>query len=176
MNREHKAESEKWKAFGLSVRFFALDFLDKRKAESKKQKAAGLSFLLFALGFLLPQCNNESPKFTQYYNQGEQLYSKHCSNCHQTDGRGLGRVYPPLNKSDYMENNLESVLCLIRNGKAGEISVNGVIFNQPMPGVPTLTDLEIAEIATYIYNTWDHKKGIIEVKDASRILENCATE
>ncbi len=114
-----------------------------------------------------------SIKFTQYYLQGEQLYQKHCSNCHQPDGTGLGRVYPPLHQSDFMTNNFEQVICLMKKGMEGEITVNGKEYNQPMPGVSTLTDLEIAEIATYIYNTWEHQRGIIEVSEASRILREC---
>ncbi len=132
----------------------------------------GLFFLIAA--FCLHSCGKQSsPKFRQYYVQGEQLYTKHCSNCHQADGSGLGRVYPPLNTSDYMEQNFEDVLCLMRHGTSGEMIVNGLQFNQPMPGIPTLTDIEIAEIATYIYNSWSHERGIIEVKDVSAVLENC---
>lgn len=125
-------------------------------------------------GLLLMRCGKTtSAKFKQYYVHGEQLYTKHCSNCHQPDGSGLGRVYPPLDTSDYMEKNFSDVLCLMRHGKTGEVIVNGESFNQAMPGVSSLTDLEIAEIATYIYNTWSHDRGIVEVKDVSRIVATC---
>lgn len=154
------------------------------KVESKKQKAVSslfqrfvlltLSFALFTCSIKSEKTNETSAKFQQYYNQGEFLYQKHCSNCHQKTGTGLGRVYPPLHQSDYMENNFNNVICLIRNGKKGELTVNKVSFNQPMPGVQTLTDLEIAEIVTYIYNTWDHKRGMVEVKEVSKILESCS--
>jgi hypothetical protein len=72
-----------------------------------------------------------------------------------------------------MEKNFKDVICLIRNGKKGELIVNGKTFNQPMPGIPTLTDLEIAEIATYIYNTWNHQHGIVEVTEVSQLLDSC---
>ncbi len=117
--------------------------------------------------------HTSSPKFEQYFVQGEQLYLKHCSNCHQRNGTGLGLVYPPLNKSDYLEHNFEEVVCLIKNGKKGELIVNGKSFNQAMPGIPSLSDLEIAEIATYIYNSWENEKGIVEVQVASGILTRC---
>ncbi|HEY0742994.1 MAG TPA: cytochrome c, partial [Chryseosolibacter sp.] len=55
----------------------------------------------------------------------------------------------------------------------GSLVVNGIEFNQPMPGVPTLSDLEVAQIATYIYNTWTHDRGIVEVKDVTAILQDC---
>jgi cytochrome c551 len=74
-----------------------------------------------------------------------------------------------------MENNFNEVICLIRHGKRGELIVNGQQFNQSMHGISTLSDLEIAEIATYIYNTWTRERGIVEVKEASRILEACKT-
>lgn len=137
-----------------------------------------LGLLAILIFFLLNACSsnkkpNESVKFQQYYVEGEQLYLKNCSNCHQKSGKGLGLVYPPLDESDYMDENLEEVICLIKNGKSGELRVNGKSYNLAMPGVPTLTDLEIAEIATYVYNTWTHNKGIIELQQVSRALANC---
>ena len=72
-----------------------------------------------------------------------------------------------------MDKNFEEVICLMRNGVRGEIIVNGIGFNQPMPPKPSLTEIEIAEIATYIYNTWSHSKGIIETKDVAEILTTC---
>lgn len=116
---------------------------------------------------------NSSAEFQQYYLQGEVLYTTHCSNCHQQNGTGLGLIYPPLNKSDFMENRFEDVLCLMRYGIEGEIVVNGKSYIQGMPGIPALTDLEIAQIATYIYNTWEHERGIIKVKDATTVLRSC---
>lgn len=141
------------------------------------------SFALFFVGYLMLftlSCDRAKQqndnKFTNYFRQGELLYTKHCSNCHQADGSGLGRLYPPLKQSDYMNENFEQVLCLMRNGIQGELTVNGVQYNQPMPGVPTLTDLEIAEIATYIYNAWGNERGLVDVKETERILNTCGGE
>ncbi len=137
-------------------------------------------FILLAVGLALLACvpeNQNNPgssvKFQQYYVEGEVLYKQHCSNCHQADGVGLGRVYPPLNQSDFMDKNFEEVICLIKYGRTGELSVNGIIYNQPMKGNPTLTDLEVAEIVTYIYNTWSNERGLIEVGEASTVLGRC---
>jgi cytochrome c551 len=118
--------------------------------------------------------NNSSVKFKQYYVQGKQLYLKHCSNCHQKSGVGLGRVYPPLDSSDFIDSNFSNVLCIIRNGREGELIVNGVSFNQKMPSNGTLTDLEIAEIATYIYNSWSRNRGLLDVQHVTSALDSCA--
>lgn len=158
---------------------------NKLTAESIEMKVQYISivfgFLLLAFGFQF--CSGKKSdsnisstatiKQQQYYVQGEQLYLKHCSNCHQKNGTGLGLLYPPLAKSDYVDNNFESVICLMRYGIEGELTVNGKSFNKAMPGIPSLSDLEIAEIATYLYNTWDHQRNSIELKDVSRILDSC---
>ncbi len=115
----------------------------------------------------------ESVKFQQYYVVGEQLYNKNCSNCHQKSGEGLGLLYPPLSKSDFMDNNVEKVFCLMKYGVSGEISVNALHYNKPMPGIPSLTELEIAELSTYIYNTWGHHKGIIETEQVVQVINAC---
>lgn len=121
-----------------------------------------------------PTGNNDgdSVKFQQYYNQGEQLYVQYCSNCHQKNGTGLGRVYPPLQQSDFVDQRLEEVICLMRNGRKGKLVVNGIEYNQAMPPT-TLSDLEIAEVATYLYNTWGRSRGIIEVSATSAQLQRC---
>jgi len=138
-------------------------------------------FLLFALSSFLSACstktespsNDNSVKFQQYYVKGEQHFLKTCSNCHQKTGKGLGLLYPPLDQSDFVDKNFEQVICLMKNGINGEIIVNGKGFNKAMPAIPSLTDIEVAEIATYIYNSWGRERGIVEVQDATRILLNC---
>lgn len=132
--------------------------------------------IAIGIGFWLLSCNSKPPKFQQYFVEGEQLYLKRCSNCHQKDGKGLGLVYPPLSPSDFMDQNPAEVICMIKKGRKGEIIVNGSMYNQPMPGVPSLTELEIAEIATYIYNTWGHEKGLVEVSAVRSALQQCANQ
>ena len=115
----------------------------------------------------------ESIKQKQYYIKGEQLYLKNCSNCHQQDGRGLGKLYPPIAEADFVEKNPEAVVCLIRFGIEGELTVNGIMYNMAMPPNPSLTDLEVAQISTYILNSWGHNAGLIDVKTVSPLLEQC---
>jgi hypothetical protein len=72
-----------------------------------------------------------------------------------------------------VDGNFERTLCVMKNGIEGELIVNGKSFNKKMPAIPSLTDIEVAEIATYIYNTWGREHGIVEVQDVSRILSQC---
>src|SRR5258708_17881049 len=139
-----------------------------------KFQISTLKFGIWNLIFVLSSCSLKDPKFQQYYAQGQVLYEKHCSNCHQKNGQGLGRVYPPLASSDYLNSNFEKSLCLMKYGTQGEIIVNGKGFNKAMPAIPSLTELEISEIATYIGNSWGSQQGLMDVTKASKVMSNCA--
>lgn len=112
-------------------------------------------------------------KFDQYMVNGTRLYEANCANCHQSQGEGLARLYPPLAGSDYLLENIPRAACIIKNGQAGEILVNGVVFNQMMPAMPGLTNLEIAEVITYISNSWGNEGGLQPVKEVDKWVADC---
>lgn len=101
---------------------------------------------------------------------GKEIYDQLCANCHQTDGTGLGRLIPPLADSDYMKADIGRTIRLIKYGIEGEMTVNGIVYNQPMPPNPRLTPVEIAQIATYIYNVWGDRKGAVSLDDVEGYL------
>jgi cytochrome c551 len=119
--------------------------------------------------------NHEKIRITQYINNGRVLYEKHCSNCHQSDGRGLARLYPPLKNADFLREDVHRAVCIIKYGIKGEIIVNGDTYNMPMEGISELKDLEIAEIATYILNVFADTVTLVSASDVKNYLDNCQT-
>ena len=115
-------------------------------------------------------------KYRQYFNNGRQLYMNNCSNCHQKDGSGLARLYPPIKGSDYFRSDPERTICIIRNGQRGEIFVNGISFNQPMPANTELSNLEMAELMTFLYGNWSEKDSIFNPNQVSELLRNCQVD
>jgi len=148
----------------------------KSKITNHKSQITILIFGIWNLVSLFSACSKKDTKYQQYYAQGQVLYEKNCSNCHQKSGRGLGLVYPPLAPSDFLEKNLSSTFCLMKYGTKGEIVVNGKNFNKPMPGVPSLTELEIAEIGTYLYNSWGRQRGRVEIQEVKLALDECGAK
>lgn len=61
----------------------------------------------------------------------------------------------------------------MKYGIQGEIIVNGKSYNKAMPAIPSLTELEIAEIASYIGNSWGHEQGLIDVTKSTKIIGSC---
>lgn len=142
-------------------------------------------FFAFFIMIHLASCDKKSGdegsyaskiKYRQYFNNGRQLYLNNCSNCHQKDGSGLARLYPPIKDSDYFRSDPERTICIIRYGQRGEIFVNGISFNQPMPANTELSNLEIAELMTYLYGNWSEKYRIFSPNQVSELLGNCQVD
>ena len=115
-------------------------------------------------------------RLRQYLAEGKKLYEFNCANCHQLDGSGLARLYPPLKNSDYIIPNKTEVICGIRYGQKGDLMVNGILFNQEMPPNPNLTDLEIAEIATYVFTEFADSVQIITLNEIAEIMKSCQAD
>lgn len=115
---------------------------------------------------------HEAIKYNQYLFQGKQLYQAHCLNCHQKDGSGLGKLIPPLS-SNFVKEQKKIAICGIKYGLEGPIKVNKVEYNGVMPGNTRLTPLEIAEIMTYISNSWGNEFGMVTIRDVEESLKNC---
>jgi len=140
-----------------NICFFLLCFL-LSCAYGKKEN--GLSF-------------SQNIKFRQYMVQGEKLYIIHCSNCHQVDGSGLGRLIPPLTSNKYIRSNNEQLACILKYGMSGKIEINGIFYEETMPANLSLTNLEMAEIITYIGNNWDNRIGTLNTDNIAKSIINC---
>lgn len=106
------------------------------------------------------------------YSQGERLYLAHCANCHMEDGTGLAKLIPPLANSDYLKLNQEQIPCILRHGQSGEITVNGVVFNQEMPG-QKYTDIQINNMINYINTAWENDIPVVSIAQTKERLQKC---
>ena len=99
--------------------------------------------------------------------RGKELFVRNCFVCHQFNGAGIPGVFPPLAKSDWLTGNLEQPIKAIVAGLSGEVVVLGKKYNGSMPPIG-LNDEEVADVFTYVLNSWDNPGGSItaaQVKD-----------
>jgi nitrite reductase (NO-forming) len=89
---------------------------------------------------------------------GQELFAGTCSVCHQANGAGLPGVFPPLAKSDYLAD-IKRSMRVVLHGLTGKVTVNGQEYNSVMPPMNQLTDDEIANILTYVLNSWGNPGG-----------------
>jgi nitrite reductase (NO-forming) len=97
----------------------------------------------------------------QQIQAGGVRYNGTCSVCHQNNGQGLPGVFPPLAQSDYLLADQRRAIEIVLNGLSGPVTVNGTQYNSVMPPMSQLNDDEIANILTYVYNSWGNSGDVI---------------
>lgn len=98
---------------------------------------------------------NLAPQLREPYARGRATYMQTCFVCHQPNGLGVPNQIPPLSKSDVLMGDKAGVIRGILQGRNGELLVNGKKYNTPMiPFAATLTDQQIADVITFVRNSW----------------------
>jgi mono/diheme cytochrome c family protein len=92
---------------------------------------------------------------------GEGVYMQNCVACHQPDGRGLPNVFPPMVGSEWVTGDPEILLRIILNGQQGPVDVAGVTYEGAMPPWATLSDEDIAAVASYIRQLDENEAGAV---------------
>ncbi|ERI61844.1 nitrite reductase, copper-dependent [Capnocytophaga sp. oral taxon 863 str. F0517] len=99
---------------------------------------------------------------------GKGIYTKVCVACHQAQGQGMEGAFPPLAKSDFLNADVDRAIDIVLHGKQGEITVNGKKYNSVMTPQP-LSVQEVADVLTYVYNTWDNSKKVVTPEMVQKI-------
>ena len=99
---------------------------------------------------------------------GQRLYINHCAQCHGDNGEGRGD-YPPLagNRTVIMNSSVNLVRIILRGGFAPTTEGNPRPYGMP-PFGHTLSDSEVAAVATYVRNAWGHKAGAVMQLDVQK--------
>ena len=131
--------------------------------------------ILFAvLACIFFSCQSEEQQtYNRYYSMGSVLYIQHCQNCHGTNAEGLGNLIPPFTDSVYLRKNLAQLPCFVKNGLKDTITVAGKKFSNNMPAQGNLSSIEIAEILTYVTNSFGNKMGLLDAPTVNKDLARC---
>lgn len=99
---------------------------------------------------------------------GKIAFASTCQACHQVDGKGIPGAFPPLAASDYFKGNPSKLISTVTHGLTGAITVNGKPYNGVMPK-QTLSDEEIANVVTYVLNSFGNGGGEVTPSQVSAI-------
>ena len=105
---------------------------------------------------------------------GQALFTGTCSVCHQPTGAGLPGVFPPLAKSDFLAADKSRAINIVLGGLSGKVTVNGNEFNSVMPPMNQFNDDEVANILTYVLNSWGNPGGRITTADVQAMRNHKA--
>ncbi len=93
---------------------------------------------------------------------GEKLYRGACIACHEVDGSGSPRIYPPLpGNANLQSADASSTLRIILDG-AETVTTPRAPNSGSMPAYDAkLSDQQIADVATYIRNSWGNAASAV---------------
>ena len=96
------------------------------------------------------------------HQRGQAVYSLHCIACHGPEGKGLPGAFPPLDGSDWATGDPSRPIRIVLHGLQGPVNVAGQQFNGLMPGIPTLDDRQIADVLTYVRQSWSNDAAAVD--------------
>jgi nitrite reductase (NO-forming) len=100
--------------------------------------------------------------------RGKAVFQGTCSTCHQAEGQGLAGVFPPLSRSDYLMADKERSIHAVLAGLSGPLTVNEKPYNNVMPSWAHLTDHEIADVLTYVRNSFGNEGEPVTDEEVAR--------
>ena len=77
------------------------------------------------------------------------MYQANCQPCHQANGQGIPGSFPALAGSKVVASKDDQIAIMLHGRNA-------------MPSWRTLSDVELAAVATYTKNSWGNKAGDVQ--------------
>jgi mono/diheme cytochrome c family protein len=100
--------------------------------------------------------------------RGKQVYFEQCLSCHQADAGGVQGMTPPLIKTKYVLGDKPTLIKVVLNGLSG-VEIDGEKFNGVMAPHPELTDVQIADVLTYLRNNFGNKASAVTAAQVKAI-------
>ncbi len=106
--------------------------------------------------------------------RGQAVYARTCLACHQPTGMGLPPVFPPLAGSEWIAKGASIAVRNILHGMQGPVTVKGMTYNSVMPPVGGLSDKDIADVVTYVNNSWGNAGPTVTEAEVAEIKKKYA--
>lgn len=100
---------------------------------------------------------------------GKKVYTLYCLTCHQADGGGVQNMNPPLIKTTYVLGDKGKMIKIVLNGFSDNVEIDGNTYSNTMPSLSILKDQEIADVLTYVRNSFGNKASQITVADVKKV-------
>lgn len=123
----------------------------------------------------LPASPDQNPKAPDAaaMKTGEQVYFDSCTACHHVQGRGSPRLFPPLAGSAIAQQSDPTGLVhlILAGGRAGPTPTRPSPTTMPSFAWK-LTDQEIADVATYVRNSWGNRAAPVSAGSVAKLRKS----
>lgn len=105
---------------------------------------------------------------------GALTYVEHCAACHRLDGMGASKIYPALkgNSMVFADDPSSLIQVTMAGGRMPETPAHPMAF--AMPGFAHLTNADLAELITFIRNSWGNHASEVTEGDVTRMRHELA--
>ena len=101
--------------------------------------------------------------------RGKKVYTQYCMACHQFDGSGVPGLNPPLEKAAHVLGSKTKLIRIILKGMNTHEEIDGETYSNIMAPHSHLTDQQIADVLTYIRNSFGNKSIAITPGDVKYV-------
>jgi mono/diheme cytochrome c family protein len=110
-----------------------------------------------------------SPPPPAQMREGKKLYDGACIACHEGDGSGSPRIYPPLpGNANLQSADASSALRIILDG-AETVTTPRAPNKGSMPALAAkMTDQQIADVTNYIRNSWGNAAPLVTAEQVAK--------
>ncbi len=109
------------------------------------------------------------PAMTAAISRGAVVYKNVCITCHMADGGGVPNMNPPLIKTEYVLGDKARLAHIVLAGLAEPLEIDGNDYKQHMPAQNYLTDQQVADVLTYVRNTFGNKASAVQVAEVKAV-------
>jgi mono/diheme cytochrome c family protein len=115
-----------------------------------------------------PEAATSAPSSAQMAS-GEKLYKAACISCHEANGMGAPRIYPPLPGNTNLQSaDPASALRIILDG-AETVTTSRAPNKGSMPAYARkMSDQEVADVTTYIRNAWGNAAPVVTADQVAK--------
>lgn len=94
--------------------------------------------------------------------RGKTIYLQRCLACHQLDGGGVPHLNAPLDgASAVIGPDKTKIIRIMLKGMSDRVEIDGEFYSNSMASQSDLNDQQIADVLTYIRNSWSNKASAV---------------
>jgi mono/diheme cytochrome c family protein len=103
-------------------------------------------------------------------NRGNAVYLQQCLACHQANGGGVPNLNAPLAGASAVKGNDKAKLIrIVLKGMTDRIEIDGEEYSNNMAPHPELTDQQIADVLTFVRNSWGNKASAVTPSEVKAV-------
>jgi mono/diheme cytochrome c family protein len=125
------------------------------------------AFCCFSLYLIARQ--TQTPNVQESIARGEKLYTLYCLSCHQKSGNGVPHMNPPLVKTSYVTGDIKKLVTWVLKGSTENVEIDGKSYSNNMPAQNYLKDEQIADVLTYVRNSFGNSSSAITATEVKAI-------